>query len=56
MPPVRGAALMSKVLESIYTVQVRAVESLPNATQVNFSPYLDLLLAEMVRHCKATTP
>ena len=27
MPPVRGAALMSKVLESIYTVQVRAVES-----------------------------
>jgi len=36
--------------------QVRAVESLPNATQVNFSQDLDLLLAEIVRHCKVTTP
>jgi hypothetical protein len=36
--------------------RVREVESLPNATQVNFSQYLDLLLAEIVRHCKVTTP
>jgi hypothetical protein len=36
--------------------QVRAAESLPNATQVNFSPYLDLLLAEIVRRHKVTNP
>ncbi len=35
--------------------QIRAVESLPNATQVNFSQHLDLLLAEIVRLHKVTS-
>jgi len=37
-------------------VQIRAVESLPNATQVNFSQSLDLLLAEIIRRHKSTGP
>ena len=37
-------------------VQVRTVESLPNATQVDFSQSLDVLLAEIVRRHKGTGP
>jgi hypothetical protein len=38
-----------KIADSHLHVQIRAKEVLPNKTQVNFSNYLDVLLAEIVR-------
>ena len=54
MGHLQGAA--RRIADLHLHVPVRAVESLPNATQVNFSQDLNLLLAEIVRHCKTITP
>ena len=54
MGHLQGAA--RRIADLHLHVPVRAVESLPNATQVNFSQDLDFLLAEIVRHCKVIPP
>lgn len=38
-----------KIADLHLHTQVRSSEALPNQTQVNFSPYLDVLLAEIIR-------
>lgn len=41
-----------KIADAHLHLQIRPSESLPNATQVNFSQYLDVLLAEIIRIAK----
>jgi hypothetical protein len=41
-----------KIADAHLHVQIRPSESLPNATQVDFSQYLDVLLAEIIRIAK----
>ncbi|MCK4947821.1 MAG: hypothetical protein KAS46_05570 [Candidatus Aureabacteria bacterium] len=45
-----------KVADSYLHEQIRKKESLPTATQVNFSPQIDLLLAEIVRLLAGDAP
>jgi hypothetical protein len=46
------ASAARKIADAHLHTQIRARESLPTATQVNFAPQLDFLLAEIVRLLK----
>ncbi len=43
---------LRKIADAYLHIQIRKSETLPNKTQVNFSPDLDVLLAEIVRILK----
>lgn len=45
-----------KIADHYLHSQIRSVEAVPNATQTDFSNNIDLLLSEIVRYLKSTSP